>query len=226
MKNSTKRVWKILSVTMVLVLVLSLSACKNNESSAETKSLYTQGLEVIQLMLEMTQSEEYIDLCGGNSEIKAIVQNISTGDYTTPKAVYAISISDENLATMAELNKLDNPSKELKVFLLQRILGTLMMTRINVMGGVDNIAAASICTAGKTFVYENANENVIYLYTYDNATPVAVTFSVGEDHTISANGVFVINDKFSDGSADEIKSSFSDVIVEVTEVLPEKSNTP
>ncbi|MDE6568652.1 MAG: hypothetical protein K2K70_13105 [Lachnospiraceae bacterium] len=225
MKNSTKRVWKILSVTMVLVLVLSLSACKNNKSSAETKSLYTQGLEVIQLMFEMTQSEEYIDLCGGTNEIKAIVQNISTGDYTTPKAVYAISISDENLATMAELNNLDNPSKELKAFLLKRILGSLI-TRINGMDGADNIAASSICTAGKTFVYEKANEDLIYLYTYDNATPVAVTFSVGEDHAISANGIFVINDKFSDGSADEIKSSFRDIAVEVTEVIPEKSNTP
>ena len=221
MKNTIKRVWKILSVTMILVLMLSLSACKNNESSAETKALYTQGLEVIQLMFEMTQSEEYIDLCGGSSEIKSVVQNISTGDYTTPKAVYAISISDENLAAIAELNKMDNSSKGLKSFLMQRILGSIM-TRINGMGGVDNIAAASICTGGKTFVCENVNENVIYLYTYDNAVPVAVTFTVGEEHAISASGVFVINDKFRDGSADEIKSSFNDITVEVTEVLPEK----
>lgn len=81
----------------------------------------------------MTQSEEYVDLCGGSSEIKSVVQNISTGDHTTPKAVYAISISDENLveiAAMAELNNLDNLSKGLKSFLKQRALGGLM-TRIN-----------------------------------------------------------------------------------------------
>lgn len=221
MKRSIKRVLKILSVAMVFVLVLSLSGCKNNESSVETKSLYTQGLEVIQLMFEMTQSEEYADLYGGSSEIKAVIQNISTGDYTTPKAVYAISVSDENVAAMAELNHLDNLSKGLESFLKQRVLGNLM-TRINGMGGVDNIAAASMCTAGKTFVYENVNEDVIYLYTYDNAVPVAVTFSVGEDHAISASGVFVIYDKFTDGSADEIKSFFRDIIVEVTEVFPEK----
>ena len=63
---------------------------------------------------------------------------------------------------------------------------------------------------------------MIYLYTYDNAVPAAVTFSVGEDHTISANGIFVLYDKFADGSADEIKSSFSNIKVEVTEVSPEK----
>lgn len=221
MEKLIKGVSRVLSVAMVFVLVLSLSACKNNESSEETKSLYAQGLEVIQLMLEMTQSEEYAELYGGSSEIKAVIQNISTGDYTTPKAVYAISVSDANLATMFELNNLDNPSKGLKSFLMQRSLGGLM-TRINGMGGSDNIAAASICSAGKTFVCENANKDVIYLYTYDNAVPVAVTFSVGENHAISASGVFVVYDKFVDESADDIKSFFSDIIVEVTEVSPEK----
>lgn len=221
MKKLIKKVLKIVSVAMVFVLVFSLSACKDNESSAETKSLYTQGLEVIQLMLEMTQSKEYIDLCGGSSETKAAIQNIGTGDYTTPKAVYAISISDENLAAMAQFSNLDNLSKGLKSFLMQKALGNLM-TQLNGRGSVDNIIAASICTAGKTFVCENANEDVIYLYTYDNAAPVAVTFSVGEDHTISASGAFVIYDKFVDGSADEIKSNFSEIKVEVTEVLPEK----
>ena len=223
MKKSFKKLLNIVSVVMVLVLVLNLSACKNNESSAKTKSLYAQGLEVIQLMIEMTQSEEYVELFGGSSEIKTIIQNISTGDYTTPKAVYAISISDENLTAIAELKNLDKLSKELKSFLMQKILSSLM-TRFNSMGGVDNIAAASICAAGKTFACENANEDVIYLYTYDNAVPAAVTFSVGEDHTISASGFFVLYDKFTDGSADEIKSFFSDnnIIVEVTEVLPEK----
>lgn len=221
MKKPIKSVMKIVSAAMVLVLVLSLSACQNNESSAKTKSLYTQGLEVIQLMHEMTQSEEYIDLCTGSSEIKAIIQNISAGDYTAPKAVYAISATDENLAAMAGLHNLDNPSKGLKTCLAERILGALM-AQINGMGGADNIAAANICVAGKTFVNENANENVIYLYTYDNAVPVAVTFSVGEAHAIDAGGVFVIYDKFTYGSADEIKSFFSDITVEVTEVLPEK----
>lgn len=125
------------------------------------------------------------------------------------------------MAAMAELKNLDNLSKGLKSFLKQRALSGLM-TRINSMGGVDNIAASGICTAEKTFVNKNANEDVIYLYTFNNAVPVAVTFRVGEDHAISASGVFVIYDKFTAGSADEIKSFFSEITIEVTEVLPEK----
>lgn len=221
MKKSTRNIIIGLLIVIALIMVLSLSACSSNKSNSETKSLYAQGLEVVQIMSEMTQTEEYVDIHTGNSEIKTVIQNISTGDYSSPKAVYAISITDDNLAAMAELNSLDSASEELKTFLMQRVLGSLM-TQINGMSGVENLAASSVCTVGKTFVNENATEDIIYLYTYENALPVAVTFTIGEDQAVSASGVFVMYDGFTCGSADEIKSFFSDIIVDVTEVQPEK----
>ena len=213
---------KLIALVLALVImVLSLSACSNNESNSKTKSLYAQGLEIVQLMSEMTRTEEYVDIHTGDSEIKTIISDISTGDYSSPKAVYAISISDDNLAAMAELDSLENASEELKTFLMNRVLGSLM-TQINGMSGVEKLAASSVCTVGKSFVNENATDNVIYLYTYENALPVAVTFTVGEDQAVSASGVFVLYDEFTCGSADEIKAFFIDIIVEVTEVQPEK----
>lgn len=213
---------KLIALVLALVImVLSLSACSNNESNSKTKSLYAQGLEIVQLMSEMTRTEEYVDIHTGDSKIKTIISDISTGDYSSPKAVYAISISDENLAAMAELDSLENASEELKTFLMNRVLGSLM-TQINGMSGVEKLAASSVCTVGKSFVNENATVNVIYLYTYENALPVAVTFTVGEDQAVSASGVFVLYDEFTCGSADEIKAFFIDIIVEVTEVQPEK----
>ena len=212
---------KLIALVLALVImVLSLSACSNNESNSKTKSLYAQGLEIVQLMSEMTRTEEYVDIHTGDSEIKTIISDISTGDYSSPKAVYAISISDENLAAMAELDSLENASEELKTFLMNRVLGSLM-TQINGMSGVEKLAASSVCTVGKSFVNENATDNVIYLYTYENALPVAVTFTVGEDQAVSASGVFVLYEEFTCDSADEIKASFND-IAEVTEVQPEK----
>lgn len=221
MKKSIRNIIIGLLIVIALIMVLSLSAFNSIKSNVETKSLYAQGLEVVQIMSEMTQTEEYVDIHTGNSEIKTVIQNISTGDYSSPKAVYAISITDDNLAAMAELNSLDSASEELKTFLMQRVLGSLM-TQINGMSGVENLAASSVCTVGKTFVNENATEDVIYLYTYENALPVAVTFTIGEDQAVSASGVFVMYDGFTCGSADEIKSFFSDIIVDVTEVQPEK----
>lgn len=219
MKNIIKRGLSAFAVAVLPALVLSLSACGKNESNAETKSLYAQGLEVVQLMAEMTQ---YADLYTTSSEMQSVVQNIGTGDYTTPKAVYAIPIADENVAAMAELMglDLDRASEELKSYFMRKVFSSFM-TQINARSGVDKLAAASICTIEKTFVNENVNENVIYLYTYENAVPAAVTFLVGEDHAISASGVFVMYDEFTCDSADEIKSFFQGILVEVTEVFPE-----
>lgn len=221
MKKSIRNILICAVIILALAMALSFSACGSNKDHAETKSLYAQGLEVVQLMAEMTNTEAYIDIHTGDSAIKDIIQSISNGDYSAPKAVYAISITDENLTAMAELGNLDNASEELKSVLMQRVLGSLI-PQINGMSGVENLAASSVCTLSKTFVDENAAENVIYLYTYENATPVAVTFTVGEDQSVFASGVFVMYDGFTCGSADEIKSFFSDITVEVKEVLPER----
>lgn len=221
MKKTIRMIFIGLVGIVALVLVLSFSACGNTEGNAETRSLYAQGLEVVQLMSEMTQAEEYTELHTGSGEIKEIVEQLGTAEYSVPKAVYAISVTEETLAGMAGFSDMAGASEELKDFLMQRTLSALM-TQVTAMGGVENLAAASVCTVGKTFINENADDNSIYLYAYDNAAPVAVTFIVGEDHTVSANGVFVLYDGFTCASADEIKSFFSDIPVKVTEVLPEK----
>jgi len=221
MKKTIKNILIGLAVVIALIMVFNLSACSSNGSSVEAKSLYAQGLDVVDLMTEMTQSEEFVDLYTASSEIKTIIQSIGAGDYSSPKAVYAISMTDDNLAAMAEINSMSGASEELKNFMSQRVLGALM-TQINGMSGVDKLAASSVCTAGKTFVNENVTNNVIYLYTYENTVPVAVTFMIGEDHAVSASGVFVMYDGFTCGSVDEIKDFFSDIPVDVKEVQPEK----
>ena len=209
------------AILLALVMILSLSACGNSTENAKTKSLYAQGLEVIQLMHEMTRTEEYIDMITGSSDIKSIVQKISTGDYSSPKAVYAISVADDALVSMTGLDCLDNVSDDLKTLLTQKLRGSLM-TQINGMSGAANLAASSVCSVGKTFVDENATEDIIYLYTYDNAIPVAVVFTIGEDHAFSASGVFVMFDGFTCGYEDEVDAFLSYIGVDVAEVSAEK----
>ena len=206
--------------TTALLSIFALSACGNNKINTETKSLYAQGLEVIQLMTEMIQNEEYINLTAPDST-KSTIQELADGDYSTPKAVYSIQASDTELEKLVEMNGFDNISDNLKTFLLPKTYGYLI-NNINGKGGVENLAVAGICTAGKTFVNENADTKNIYLYTYDNTAPIAVTFIKGDDNSVSANGTFIMYDEFTCNSADEIKDFFDYITVEVTEVNPEK----
>ena len=54
--------------------------------------------------------------------------------------------------------------------------------------------AASVCTAGKKFVCRDITEHCIYLYTFENGTPIAVVFGKGEDGAASASGYFILDD--------------------------------
>ena len=53
-------------------MTLNLSACGTNEGNAEAKSLYAQGLEIVQLMSELTQSTEYVDFSSGDCASKGL----------------------------------------------------------------------------------------------------------------------------------------------------------
>ncbi len=211
-----------IAVVSAAALMLGLGACNNNSSGGETKSLYSQGLELVGMMSELTKSEDYVNVYTPNEDIKNIIAEIGNNDYSVaPKAVYSISISEDDLAALSELNGINNLSDELKDVLSRKTLGAVI-TQINGMSGVDNLAAASLCTVGKTFVNENVTEDTIYLYTYENALPVAVTFAVGDDFSVSANGVFVMYEDFTCSSAAEIENFFSEIAVEAKEVAPEK----
>ena len=61
MKKSVRNVLVGLIIVFGLIIVLSLSAC-SNKGNAEAKSLYEQGLEIVRLMSEMTQTEGYVDV--------------------------------------------------------------------------------------------------------------------------------------------------------------------
>ena len=89
MSKSIRTLLTGLVIIVALAMILSLSACSSNQNHAETKSLYAQGLDVVGLMSEMAGTNGYADIYTGNSEIKTVIQNIASGDYSAPQTVYA-----------------------------------------------------------------------------------------------------------------------------------------
>ena len=207
-----------LVVLLSAIMLLSLCACGGETGTkTEEKSLYEHGLDVIAVMSEMTQLESYVETYTGSGEIKEIVQMIGKEDHTTPKAVYAITASAEQIAAYAGVDALSDASDELQKTMENKFIVALI-SQVNGMAGAMNLAAASVCTSGKTFVSDEISESVIYLYTFDDARPISVTFTCGEDNTVSASGMFMMNDEFPCDSAAEIEEFFGEVGVKVSEV--------
>lgn len=184
--------------------------------AAEADSLYTHGLEVISLMSEMVHTE-YPDLLTSSDDILSVIQGIFDDDFSAPTAVYALSLPGDALSSVEELNRLNDASDALKTYFMQKVLASLI-NRANGMGGAACLSAASICAAYSLFVDESADRDLIYLYTYEDAVPAAVIFTVGEDHAVSASGMFVLYEDFPCGSAEEIAEFFNYIPVEVSEI--------
>lgn len=202
-----KMLCRIMGITLALVMIAG-SACL-----AETRSLYDHGMDVVRLMAEMVGSEDYVNLFTANTEIREVVDQLSEGDYSEPQAVYVLTAPEESLTTMAELGALETASDGLKHHLKQRMM-TSLISQINGRSGAVKLAAASVCTAGKTFVHDQA-QDAIYLYVFENTAPVAVSFATGEDQTVSASGMFVLYEAFPCGSAGEMEAFFEEINVHV-----------
>ena len=225
-KKNGKRRW---AACIPAVAAFALCACGGGRAGTQDAgdiSLYDRGLAVIDIMAEMTESEAYIGLTTANDGIRAIIQNDLAGEHEEPEAVYFISIPEEQLRAwcdLAEMEETGEMSQELWTFLRQRILASVPSV-INGMAGVEELAAANACMAQKTFAVKNEMQDVTYLYVYEDAAPAAVTFTAGEDGTVSASGTFLLQDEFSCGSAAEIEAFFEGIGVEaeVGEILPEE----
>ena len=207
---------KIFSVVLAFAMLISMSACGNG-SKGSGKSLCEQGLDVASLMVEATRTEKYVEIYSSSSELGKMIKEIGEGDYETFEAVYAITIDDEKFRGILEVDNYNEISERLQAALRNRMFGSLI-TQINGMGGTEELAVSSICTHGKTFVDDSITENTIYLYVYEDALPIAVTFTVGEDGAVSASGTFIMYDGFSCGSVEEVEESFRAFDVEVSEI--------
>lgn len=207
---------KCLSVLLTLIMLVSVSACGNG-SKGSGKTLYEQGLDVASLMVEATRTEKYVEIYSASSELGKMIKEIGEGDYETLEAVYAITIDDEKFRGILEVDNYNEISERLQAALRNRMFGSLI-TQINGMGGTEELAVSSICTHGKTFVDDSITDNTIYLYVYEDALPIAVTFTVGEDGAVSASGTFIMYDGFSCGSVEEVEESFRAFDVEVSEI--------
>lgn len=208
-----KQAVKLILPTLGAFLLLGAYSGTNNLSSA----LYQEGLSTVSVMEEMAENEDWVTLFSSNQNLASILSAVGDGDYSRPKAVYQIRLSDETVSHLTRNADLEAFSDTLQAYLRATVQSSIA-AQINAKGGADALAAASACTASRTFFCDDLHENLLYLYTYENAAPAMISFLVGEDGAVSAMGLFILYDGFPTGSAAEIQQFLSSLNVEVTEV--------
>lgn len=189
----------------LFLALLTLTAC-----GASAPSLRDQGISLIATLDELACSEDCIKYYSVSPEISAIISEAAT-NHGKPKAVFAITLDSMPMELPADL------SPELERFFSSRVPAALV-SQLNAAGGTANLAASTICTVSKTFTTPGA-EDSIYLYIYEDAVPVAVTFLAGEDNTVSASAAYILNDRSPLETVQDIQELFHDFTITVEPVI-------
>lgn len=208
-----KKLMRSISIVLIIGIVLLMGGCGNKVDTKSQKTLYTQGLEMVYLIEEMAKSDTYIAMFSGNPQIAEKLKDVQDGNYTKTKAVYSIDFKSNSfesiMGILSEIANFDNLSDDLKNVIKSKLKSSFA-TQINALSGAEVVAASAICTATKTFVCEELKDDIIYLYTYENALPVMVTFIKGEDEAVLANATFLFLNEALFNKQEDIEKFFKE----------------
>ena len=191
---------KLFTVLLACILLLTLLASCNGNP----KSLTECGEDVISLMAEMLESEEYKSLYNLPAAYDDQVNMLCEGNYSQSIAVYELIISEEELLDKT-IDK-DELSKELYEYICSSTYVSFA-SRINQTSGVEAMSVSAVFTAQKTYANKNIDASKIYLYVFEKGCPIAVTFVADGEDSLRAVGHFIMNDEFIVEDENSIKKS-------------------
>ena len=202
-------------IIFMAVMIFGMTACG---AKKEQISLYEQGLEVVALMEEMADSQSYVQMFTGNTQIRELIQSNANGDYSKPQAVYEVVLQKDNYQGLLGNEEIqETMSDELKGIIRKKVNASVI-TQLNAYGGSENLAASTICTTEVSFVNGEVKEDVIYIYVYENTAPVAVIFLQEGNDIVSANGTFLFAEELTNLTEESISQLFEGLYVTVQKV--------
>lgn len=185
--------------------------------------MYDKGLEIAAALSEECNGE-YVAYFSAYGELTEIAEELAAQDYSQPKSVYEVKYSEDGFKQLLESAM--GTGDELPEAILKRVAGfSYLANMVNARKGTNYIALSSILTAEELFVNETVTEDTAYLYFYEDAYPVLVSYHAGEDGAIHAVGNYIFNDELKEQGMDalnemlgeEFFAMFPDVI-EVTQI--------
>ena len=224
---------RLFTLFVTVFLLISLTACGQNAAPAnseqltipeespdapvQTKSQQEHSLDIMKLMVEMSQEEDYIRAFYNEPAVIMTLESIGECDYTAVKNVYAVTVDADEVFAELQLGSIGNISDTLRSVAENKVL-TAMVANVNARADLMLMACANICTVDKTFITDEITESVCYLYTFEEAPSISITFLCGEDHIVTARGIFMLVDDISCDSIENVEAYFGGVGVTAVEL--------
>ncbi len=184
-----------------VVLFIPLCACSVGAVN-NMDPLYKEGLESVQIVDKMAESEEYITLYTANNPISEIIKEIGKQDYKAPKATYKVTVSKEALDKATLAQGVTNLPEEILPDVRTRMF-TSIPSRLNALNGAETLAATTCITSGNCFIAENVTDYTMYFYLYDGKYAAAVAFIPYENNIVSSNTTILVNETINNVTSKE-----------------------
>jgi len=192
-------------LAVIIISVTFITGCGSNQTAESGgKSMYDHGFELVEMVEEMAKSEKYLEIYTGSPRISEVIAEFGQGNYSVLQKVYKLTPTADYLAEYEMAAELSVLSENVKKIVSDKTIASLP-TQINALGGAENLAATTVCTAGKTFVSDELEEACVWIYVFEDGFPVAVTFTTGEDSTVSASAMLISCDELPLESAQDIE---------------------
>lgn len=188
---------KLMTIGIVLVLLLTVVACETEQKfDVDIETFFIS--ESVALTLEMHEfadDDEYVAYMMQAPEVKNIIENIASTDYSLPEKAYIYKYSNELVvnALMSELGD-EAISDEVMDMLSYKFNGSMFANLINGQQGSETLAATATTTWGKSYIEpEGFEENVIIILEYPGDFSSLISFSSTGEGVIGGISSFVAN---------------------------------
>ncbi len=202
-------------LTLVLsALILISPLCTFAKPAKKEKTLVEQGLSLIELMKEKANNEAYIGMLIGSSANSVFfekIKELGSGDISNLACVYCLSgdYSDFVLSYLSGIEELGMPhfgtdgslkdsfSPELWNDLKRKVFFALPSIW-NLYAGANSLemAAPGVLSASSNFDSDEIDSDCIYIFTFSDSYPVAVSFQRGEGRSVYATASYILDKAF------------------------------
>lgn len=174
----------------------------NTEKDNVEKSslLYDKGLEIVHTLDSLAKDDAYIKAYTGSNDLYKIVDTVKSGEYSEPKAVYSVEISNEDF--LNSFKNINNYYDMYSNISTEKILADKFFmslgTFLSKESGATTLAACSMLSYNTAFAYDDCQTKSIYIYDFEKGKSIIVLFSESSNSAVIANGYFLFSDKFDD----------------------------
>lgn len=202
-----------IKLTFAVMVLILCPAMIFAGAGKKDKTLIDQGLKLTSLIKEKAGSKEYIAMFfGPQSQLTEFLPDLTSADYTTPSAVHCLNGDFTQISTllMSEVQEADfsSISEIMGKDISQRILSVIPNMWNSMSSGPSGIAMANVLSSSSVFVCKELKEDCMYIFSFGEAYPVAVSFLCGEDGAVLAKASLVLDEDFIE-SLEEMLSEVS-----------------